>query len=183
MKRSKKNHGFTTVELLVAIALSFILISVIYSAYHFSFRYPKIWNTKITLENTALLCMKRFSRDLLSAKQISTREMEEIILTMETGPPVTYHIENDRLFRNDILLNEDNVRLLNFHLKPAETQDDQSLSMELNTGPLETDPHELWELEMTFANNRSQFTLYTSVSPRRINPMDKVQTQLKGELL
>lgn len=180
MKRMEQIFGFTSLEMLVAITLSFILISVIYSAYHFSLRYPRIWNDKMKLENNALLCMRQMSLDILECDWIEYNHNQEIYLSSEVSEMITYRIENERLLRNDKGFNDDPVRLVDFQLRPVESKPDIESLLQF-TNEVKQTPHETWIIEMTFKNRSSRLTLSNAISPRRQNPMRNVVAQRQGE--
>ena len=155
-----RNDGFTTVELLMAIATSFIIIGFIYSAYYFSLRITKSWNEKIYLENNAMLCIDRLTNDLVNASEIVIMKEDTLLLLSNDGQFISYKYQNQNLYRNGFQINDQELRIpdLSIHvIKPEVDQTYQEIYPKLVIG-----------IEITMANNRKQIALTSGVHPRNI---------------
>ncbi|MBN1781867.1 hypothetical protein JW948_12120 [bacterium] len=175
MKKLHAYNGFTSIELLVAITLSFILISVIYGAYHFTFRYPRLWRYKTSLENTALTGMSAFGRDLLLCESVNSPDETQFILSGGGSPGPVYTIEAGHLVRNGFLITGEEERLTNLDctILHRENRGFGTLFQENGTVP-ETDKRPLYHYEMTFAQGPYHLTLFSAVWPRTMNPVNEV---------
>ncbi len=107
----KSEAGFTTVELIVAIQIAFLLAGFVYAVFFFSSKLFGEWREKNELENAAFLCSRRLQQDILDASQILTARERELSLRTMNDQPVTYELEGRHLIRNHLPLLSSEVRV------------------------------------------------------------------------
>lgn len=95
-----REAGFTLIEVVVAMAVGFLVIGLAYAAYGEASRHVSRWQGRVAAENALHLALRRFSEDVRSsagALSVSSRA-----LTLSRGdsrPPVRYVWKGGRLLR------------------------------------------------------------------------------------
>lgn len=98
---NRSESGFTTVELMIALTLAFVLAGFVYAASHFPHRLFVQWQERAQIESAAWLCVQTLQKDLLHAKQIIVAEPQTLALRSAEQQTISYHLNERRLYRND----------------------------------------------------------------------------------
>lgn len=98
---NRSENGFTTVELMVALTLAFVLAGFVYSAAHFSHKLFAQWQKRAQTESAAWLCIQALQKDLLHAQQIIVAEPQALALRSAEQQTISYRLNERRLYRND----------------------------------------------------------------------------------
>lgn len=96
----KSAAGFTTVELLVAMQIALLLAGFIYGVYFFSAKLFAAWRHQVELENTAQLCMRALTQEILHAPQIIAANDSTLALKNQRDQVVTFARQKGLLLRN-----------------------------------------------------------------------------------
>lgn len=86
LKNFRESHsGYTTVELLIAMQLSFLVIGLAYTSYEFSQHFFKKWRQKSQLESHLAVCSKTLSTSLWQINQVIYSDRKNLWATKTTG--------------------------------------------------------------------------------------------------
>ena len=94
-----KNSGYTTIELLIAMQLTFMVIGLAYSSYLFSRNVLKKWQQKIRIESELAILSKTLSQRLWQIKQILQANATHILALEVSGDSMQLCLE-DHLYIN-----------------------------------------------------------------------------------
>lgn len=173
--RQRKNmKGFTSVELMVAMAVTCIIAGFLYSVYFFSMKLSKSWRERIAGEDTAVICMHRLTGDLIRTHAMYGFGEEKWILYMNDDSQIVYERQDDNLFRNGYRLNSPYIGIYGLTMKYAIHD---SSNWENGTSLFDTSEADsilvngdtevpMVEVEMLVGDIKRQFTLRAVVYPR-----------------
>lgn len=172
LKKSKT--GFTTVELMIAISISFTIISLIYSVYFFSIRISRSWREKIKLEHIALICMDRLTRDIVNASEIQTMGHNKLALLLNDNRNIVYRIQNNDLYRNSFCMNFHDIKIYNLSFRYIENESilENQHSSDVSLNPKNernTSENPLIAVELTAGSSKKRLTLHSAVHQRNFD--------------
>ena len=170
----KSEVGFTTVELIVAIQIAFLLAGFVYAAFYFSSQLFGEWREKSELENAAFLCARSLQQDILHASQILTAGDRELTLRTMSDQLVTYELEGRRLMRNHQRLLSSDVKVdsIVFRYVKRDTSTGATLRSALAlkyfipTNELEITQISLVEYEIILVKGKQLMSMKSSAIPR-----------------
>lgn len=114
VKNFRKNtSGYTTIELLIAMQLAFLVISLAYTSYEFSQQFFKKWEQKSQLESHLAVCSKTLSTSLWQINQIISADQKSLLAIKTTGD--TLRIQ----FAEEIYINYHLLTLTPFILRDS----------------------------------------------------------------
>ena len=118
------------IELLVALALSSLLVTFVFSLQLFTNKLVIEWEKKAEVEDAASFCMHALCNDLRDAERLLSADRQEIRLVDEKREEITYQLRDGRIIRNGTELNKprvwvDNLQL-RFYSKPIPAKDGYS---------------------------------------------------------
>ncbi len=119
MRWIQENRGYTLVELLIALLITFVLGGVLFSVYVASIRYVEPWRREVALENHTHLIVQRLATDLAHAEQLIDEGNKTWTLTYASGRVVQYSSQDSVLRRNDRRMHDDLLSAVAFHLVPS----------------------------------------------------------------
>jgi prepilin-type N-terminal cleavage/methylation domain-containing protein len=93
------NKGMTAVEVLLALALSSIIISLLFMIF---FLFTNVYKTSITAidaQYNARMVATNINKDIRSAKQITLDGDRKIVITSETET-ISYYLERETVYRH-----------------------------------------------------------------------------------
>ncbi|NLB53321.1 MAG: prepilin-type N-terminal cleavage/methylation domain-containing protein [Syntrophomonadaceae bacterium] len=93
------NKGMTAVEVLLALALSSIIISLLFMIFYLFTNAYKINITAIDAQYNARMVATNINKDIRSAKQIALIGDRRIVITGETEK-ISYYLERDTVYRH-----------------------------------------------------------------------------------
>jgi Tfp pilus assembly protein PilE len=168
--------GFTTVELLVALQIAFLVAGFVYAAYLTASQLATRWRQKVDLESAAMLCLHPMIEEIVKAKQIMSADATELTLLNYENRQLEYRFENYRLYRNQqpITSHQAPVLALRFRYARADTAEvtwPSSSSPLFYFQPKTVADHAniaLVEVEMVLGNGKAQFQIKTTAHPRRL---------------
>jgi len=111
--RDKK--GVTLVELLVALALTSILVIFVFSLHLFGNKLVIEWTKKAELEDIALLCMESLKKDISDTRELLVAELYRIELMRNDDEKIAYEIKDGKLLRNGESLTKDKISAENLN--------------------------------------------------------------------
>jgi hypothetical protein len=173
----KIEKGYTSVELMIAVVLSLMLIGFIYSAYFFSIRITRSWREKINLEDTAMICLNRISLDLVNCSEIFQMNKNGLKLLLNNKKTINYDFGGGNLFRNGIRMNDHGFNIIDLSFAytiPDEIQKDLDNDWENESSddifrnkivlqnPLIT-------VKMFIGDSKKQMELRSAIHPRNLN--------------
>ncbi len=109
-KFQKNNSGYTTIELLIAMQLSFLVISLAYTSYEFSQQFFKKWQQKSQLESQVAICSKTLSTSLWQINQVISSDLKNLCAIKTSGDTLRI------TFTEDIYINKNRLHLEPFTL-------------------------------------------------------------------
>lgn len=111
--KKKKNlflnqSGFTTIELIIAVQLSIIIISLVYVSYLFVTNLLEKWQNKIQIENRLNVISTSITKNVTGISQIISASNKVLIATKSDGDTVIYNLsseftQNDKILDSGIL--------------------------------------------------------------------------------
>lgn len=115
--KSKINsRGVTLVELLVALGLSSLLLTFVFSLHLFSNKLVFNWEKKANLESIALRCMETLTKDISQIEELKQVEAKKIAGISASGKELIYEFENGNLLRNSEPLNQKEIKIESFRM-------------------------------------------------------------------
>lgn len=106
--------GFTSVELIIALLISSVIIGFIYTVYHFSLSYSQKWKQKIELENNVFLGMNQCTADLREGMDVYSNDNTMFIKKSQDN--IYYFFTADSLGKNNFRINSEYCKLDTFFL-------------------------------------------------------------------
>jgi type II secretory pathway component PulJ len=174
----KKNAaGFTTIELLVALQIAFLVAGFVYGAYLMASRLAARWQHKVDLESAAVLCVHPLIEDVVEAKQIISAHATELILIDDENRQIAYRLENNGLYRNQRLVSSHQTQVLALQFRYARI-DTAEVTWPSSSRPLvyfqpkTAEDHAniaLVEVEMVLGNDKAQLQIKTAAHPRKLS--------------
>lgn len=116
----KKEKGFTIIELLVAMTVTGILISVVYMTYHFSLRHLRMWEKLSVLERDSSIIAQQLERDILESQKVEYINPSEWVIVSLNGKEIRYQFRENILLRNQFPINREEVRIMAFDMQPVQ---------------------------------------------------------------
>jgi type II secretory pathway component PulJ len=173
-----KNHaaGFTTVELLVALQIAFLVAGFVYAAYLMASRLAGHWRQKVDLESAAMLCLHPLTEEVVQAKQIMNAHATELILIDDENRQIAYRLESHRLYRNQLPVSSHQTHVLALQFRYARI-DTAEVTWPGHSRPLiyfqpkTAKDHAniaLVEVELIFSDGKAQLQIKTAARPRRL---------------
>lgn len=111
--KNKKNHflnqsGFTTIELIIAIQLSIIIISLVYVSYLFVSNLLEKWQNKIQIENHLNIISASITKNVTGISQIISASNKVMVAIKSNGDTIIYNLsseftQNDKILDSGIL--------------------------------------------------------------------------------
>ena len=151
----EKKDGFTSIELMVAIAVLFIIIAFVYSAYFFTLKIYKVWNEKLSCERTAMICMNSLTEDIIHATEILRLNENTLVLLNDDTRMIVYRTKNDNLYRNRFCVNPPEVKIYDLSFSFIENK------------AFSKQPRMI-KIKFTVGSLRTHFTIQSSASPRNL---------------
>jgi len=166
--------GFTTVELLIAMQITLLLAGFIYAAYFFSAKLSATRRHKVELENTAQLCMRTLTQEILHAQQIVAANDSGLVLKNQREKVVAFAIQNGLLYRNQQPLHSTEVRIQQLVFRYAKTDSVVDHRMIKMSAPAYFYPQTvdelsqiaLIEIALMVANDKKRVMLKSTLHPR-----------------
>jgi hypothetical protein len=110
-------HGYTTVELIIAMSMVGLITVFAYSVYIFTLKGIHYWQNRIQTENSAQIIINVMQEDLIKLESFFTIGEESIAFTTTDDDTISYWIEENQLLRNgkEMILNKDTATALRFN--------------------------------------------------------------------
>jgi hypothetical protein len=99
-----KNSGYTTIELLIAMQLTFMIIGLAYSSYLFSRNLVKKWQDKIAIEAQLAVLSKTLSQHLWQIRQILQADASHILALEISGDSLQLRLDEHLYINEDSLV-------------------------------------------------------------------------------
>ncbi len=115
--------GFLLIEILVAIAVTGIIISFIFGIYLYGQRYFSNWRDRISLQNEAHVLAHNMSAEIWESDRILDLSKYKIILEDDKNGKRIYEVKASGLFRNDKNLLSHAVSLVSFNISSENRSD------------------------------------------------------------
>ena len=100
----QQNSGYTTIELLIAMQLTMLIIGLAYSSYLFSRNLFSRWQEKIRIEEQLAVLSKTMSIQLWSIREILEANEDEMRVTKFSGDSLKLRLDNNVYFNRDSLI-------------------------------------------------------------------------------
>jgi len=97
------NSGYTTIELLIAMQLTFMIIGLAYSSYLFSRNLIIRWQEKIRIEGQLVVLSKTVSNHLWGIRQILQAKETEILAIKLSGDSLRLRLDEGVYINRDTL--------------------------------------------------------------------------------
>src|SRR5574341_1394229 len=105
------SRGLTLVELLVAIVLSSLLLTFVFSLHLFSNKLVFNWQKKTALEDATLLCMEALTRDLQGMDEVIDAGKHKISFRNLADREIDYQWNGQQILRNGETLNKEKTTI------------------------------------------------------------------------
>lgn len=109
----RNEEGYTIVEVIVAIQVFTLIITMLYTAYLYGYKFYLRWDENSDLLRTELQVNKLFLNELQNASEIIEITNDRIIYLTNDYTQKQIHWKTDSLFYNDHLINKSGI---NFNL-------------------------------------------------------------------
>ena len=152
-------RGFTSVELMVAMAVTSIIAGFLYSVYFFSMKLSKSWREKMAGEDTAVICMHRLTEDLIRAHRIDRFDDAKWILYLDDDKRILYERQDNNLFRDGYRLYNSSIGIYGLILETSINNSSNGENKDNSEVPMV-------EVEMLVGDAKRRFTLRAVVYPR-----------------
>lgn len=170
----KNSRGFTTIELMVSMAILFSMVGLIYSIYLFSIKLSRNWREKIQVENAANICMKIISDDLIKAVEIEMVNHAFLIITISSEKQIIYKVKDYNLLRNGFILNPGSTKIFHFTcstFNPKQPMDFTETPKKYFDQPKSgfeqtEDEYYLFKIDLELVSGNKRFRIGTIVRPR-----------------
>ncbi len=175
-KMKKNTAGFTTVELLVALQIAFLVAGFVYAAYLMASQLATHWRQKVDLESAAMLCLHPLTEDVVKAKQIMSAHATELTLIDVENRQIAYHFENNGLYRNQRPVSSHQAQVLALQFRYARI-DTAEATWPGHSRPLVYFQPQtakdyaniaLVEVEIVLGNGKAQLQIKTTAHPRKL---------------
>jgi hypothetical protein len=170
---TEHSRGYTTVELMVAMSIAFVVVGFAYSAYFFSSRMVKTWRAKTECEDTAFVCMDRISRDVRRCVDVRADGGSGAFLILEHGKAIRYDLKNGGLFRNGFQMNQAAMHVDTLLFRPIQRAGDPVPGFSTSgasAGTAETSG--AMQIELIVYNKVKRMRLQSAVFPRNFTQSD-----------
>ncbi|MCI0693275.1 hypothetical protein L0337_14880 [candidate division KSB1 bacterium] len=176
MLMKKNEAGFTTVELLVALQIAFLVAGFVYAAYLMASQLATRWRQKFDLEGAAMLCLHPLTEEVVKANQIISANATELTLIDDENRQIAYSFENNRLHRNQRPVSSHQAQVLALQFRYARI-DTAKTTWQTQSKPLvyfqprTAKDHAniaLVEVEIVLGNGKAQLQIKTTAHPRRL---------------
>lgn len=108
--------GFTLVEVLVALAMAFIVADLGYLLVRYAHRQVRIWQAQEQVTRAGHYLLERFAKDIRNAQGMLEGSSTQLMLLSETGARIIYLFEGGILTRDGSTLLTKDLRLTTFEL-------------------------------------------------------------------
>lgn len=172
MKRHEK--GFTSVELLMAIAITFMTVGFVYGLYYMSQRTLYKWNQKVNLEDAAFICIKQITQDMVHAYRVQMIGSDSLVIVQANDEEILYCRFNNNVYRNGYPMLDQDHRIVDWSFREhskfsvKENQDDLSMREDIwqsdNQDFLPEIP--VFEVELTLDDDTRNMTVRSAVQMR-----------------
>jgi type II secretory pathway pseudopilin PulG len=105
------------IELLVALGLSSLLLSFVFSLQLFTNKLVIEWEKKADLEESALFCMQALCKDIRGIDKLLSADRQEIKFVDDKQKEITYQLRDKRIVRNGKELNKSKISVDNLELR------------------------------------------------------------------
>ncbi len=173
----KKNAaGFTTVELLVALQIAFLVAGFVYAAYLMASQLATRWRQKVDLESAAVLYVHPLIEGVVKANQIISARATELTLSDDENRQITYRFESHGLYRNQQPISSHQAQVIALQFRYARI-DTAEVTWRNSSKPLAyfqpktAEDHAniaLVEMEMVLGNGKAKLQIKTTAHPRRL---------------
>jgi len=171
-EKIKRENGFTSVELMVAIILTLIITGFVYLVYSYSIKIMRTWRENMDIENTVSLCIHRITKDITSASRIVTMTDHEMNLMIDDRKTVRYQHHESRLLRNGLPMHHEKLQVISTLFRYGQSQNDFGFS-DFGAAPLferigdkETIRKPIISVEIVIGDSLKQIKAQTSVYVR-----------------
>lgn len=112
----KNEHGYTTVELIIAMSMVGLITIFAYSVYIFALKGVHYWQNRVQMENSAHIVINAMTDDLLKLENFFSIREESIAFATTDIDTISYWIEENQLLRNgeNMILNENIMTAVRF---------------------------------------------------------------------
>jgi type II secretory pathway pseudopilin PulG len=107
----------TLIELLVALGLSSLLISFVFSLQLFTNKLVIEWEKKAEVEEAALFCIHALCKDIRSIDKLIFAERQKIKFMDDKQKEITYQLRDKKIIRNGKELNKPKISVDDFQLR------------------------------------------------------------------
>ncbi len=169
-----KEKGFTTVELLMAITITFITVGFVYGLYYASQRTLHKWNQKINLEDAAFICIKQMTNDIVHAYSIKVISSDSLVIAQTHNEQILYCRLNENLYRNGYPLLDQDHRIVDWsfqeHSKFSTDENQEDFFIQDNTWQFGNQDYlpeiPIFEVELTLADDAQNITIRSAIQMR-----------------
>ena len=124
----KKNDGFTIVEIIVALALTMIIINLGFLLLRYAHKQIHFWKQRDKLVRSAHILDERFYRDVSQARSIVSITEKQIALMDMSRKAIVYNTIEGKVSRNQIPILSENAWISDFKFEAVFDLDEQELS-------------------------------------------------------
>jgi hypothetical protein len=133
----KPEGGFTTVELIIAIQLSLIVIGLVYVSYLLSIKLVDKWQTKVQVENQLASISKSITVNLTEISQIIYAGENEMMAIKDDGDTINYRLKDTFSFNKQIL-QDSNLKFehgeILYYVRPVQSTSNMTVLKNVESG-------------------------------------------------
>ena len=161
--------GYTLLELSVAVFITFLVSVLVIKAYVFAMRWISVWRHAVVIENNLHLVMQRISTDFMYAESIYMQGDSTWEITTRVDHTTYYTFTQKQLYRNDILMHDKSLDMLDFEVRPS--MDQRLFALLPNEGILEEQRHPMQAtIKLKLGGRHHTKTVITTVTCRQLRP-------------
>jgi Tfp pilus assembly protein PilE len=109
--QKKNNQGYSLIELLIAIQIFMIIVTMVYTVYLIGYRFILQWNRDNDLARTELLVQKALMSKLHQAKKLIQLNNDSIILLSRWYQLQNIHWDNTNLYVDTMRINPIDIQI------------------------------------------------------------------------
>jgi hypothetical protein len=129
--------GFTTVELIIAIQLSLIVIGLVYVSYLLSVKLVDKWQTKVQVENQLASISKSITVNLTEISEIIYARENEFMAIKDDGDTINYRLR-DTFSLNKNILQDSNLKFghgeILYYVRPVQAASNITVLKNVESG-------------------------------------------------
>ena len=135
----RPENGFTTVELIIAIQLSLIVIGLVYVSYLLSVKLVDKWQTKVQVENQLASISKSITVNLTGISEIISAREDDIMAIKDDGDTINYRLRETFSF-NKHILQDSNLKFghgeILYYVRPVQVTSNITVLKNVESGNL-----------------------------------------------